>query len=116
MRDAKCYDGCDYDGTDVYDAADDDACDNVFDNANSMLMPAMLVLARQDPEGLAGAARLATVNPARALGLGDRGEIAPGKRADLVIADDEGVGHVRATFRAGRKVFSDGSLRLREVA
>ncbi|MCR8546943.1 alpha-D-ribose 1-methylphosphonate 5-triphosphate diphosphatase [Salipiger sp. P9] len=82
----------------------------------SAILPAVLVLARQDPEGLAGAARLATANPARALGLGDRGEIAPGKRADLVIADDEGVGHVRATFRAGRKVFSDGSLRLREVA
>lgn len=78
----------------------------------SAILPAVLVLAAQDPDGLAGATRLATANPARALGLSDRGEIALGKRADLVIADDAGVGHVRMTFSAGRKVFSDGSLRI----
>lgn len=72
------------------------------------------MLAGQDADGLPGATRLATANPARALGLHDRGEITPGKRADLVIADDEGVGHVRATLRGGRKVYSDGSLQLSE--
>lgn len=82
----------------------------------SAILPALLVLAEQDPEGLAGAVRLATANPARALGLADRGEIAPGRRADLVIADDAGVGHVRATLVAGRKIFSDGSILLRETA
>jgi len=82
----------------------------------SAILPAVLVLAKDDPEGLAGATRLATANPARALGLTDRGEIAVGKRADLVIADDSGVGHVRATFRAGHKIFSDGSLTLRPVS
>ncbi|MDX5402970.1 MAG: alpha-D-ribose 1-methylphosphonate 5-triphosphate diphosphatase [Rhodobacterales bacterium] len=81
----------------------------------SAILPAVLELARADPAGLAGATRLATLNPARALGLADRGAIAAGLRADLVIADDTGIGHVRATFRNGGKIFSDGSLTL-EVA
>lgn len=76
----------------------------------SAILPAVLILGRTDPDGLAGAVRLASANPARALGLLDRGEIAPGLRADLVVADDTGVGHVRATFREGRAIFSDGSV------
>lgn len=82
----------------------------------SAILPAVLILGQSDPQGLAGAARLASANPARALGLSDRGEIAIGKLADLVIADDTGVGHIRATFRNGRKIFSDGSLALRDAA
>jgi len=78
----------------------------------SAILPAILVLAQADPQGLAGAARLAGLNAAQALGLTDRGEIAPGKRADLVVADDRGVGHVRATFRGGVAIFSDGALPL----
>jgi alpha-D-ribose 1-methylphosphonate 5-triphosphate diphosphatase len=78
----------------------------------SAILPAVLELAKTDPDGLAGATRLATLNPARALGLADRGAIAPGLRADLLIADDTGIGHVRATFRVGRKIFSDGTLHL----
>jgi alpha-D-ribose 1-methylphosphonate 5-triphosphate diphosphatase len=76
----------------------------------SAMLPAVLELAKADPAGLAGATRLATLNPARALGLTDRGAIAPGKLADLVIADDSGIGHVRATLRAGRNIYSDGSV------
>lgn len=76
----------------------------------SAMLPAMLVLAKSDPNGLWGAARLVTTNPARALGLEDRGEIAVGLRADLVIADDRGVGHVRATLSNGAIVYSDGSI------
>lgn len=76
----------------------------------SAILPAVLELAKTDPSGMAGATRLATLNPARALGLTDRGAIAAGLRADLVIADDNGIGHVRATLRDGRKIFSDGSL------
>ncbi len=82
----------------------------------SAILPAVLILGQSDPGGLSGATRLATLNPARALGLSDRGEIAVGRRADLVMADDEGVGHVRATLCAGRQIFSDGSLVLRELA
>lgn len=78
----------------------------------SALLPAVLELAKADPAGLSGATRLGTLNPARALGLTDRGAIAPGMLADLVIADDAGIGHVRATLRAGRTIFSDGSVML----
>lgn len=76
----------------------------------SAMLPAVLELARTDPDGLAGAARLAGANAARALGLADRGGIEPGKRADLVVASDEGIGHVLATLRDGRVIYSDGSL------
>lgn len=82
----------------------------------SALLPAVLELAKADPAGLAGAARLATQNPARALGLTDRGAIAPGMLADLVIADDSGIGHVRATLRAGGKIYSDGSVGVARAA
>jgi alpha-D-ribose 1-methylphosphonate 5-triphosphate diphosphatase len=76
----------------------------------SAMLPAVLVLAQTDPEGLPGAAQLVSRNPARALGLEDRGEIALGLRADLLIADDRGVGHVRATISNGAVVYSDGSV------
>jgi alpha-D-ribose 1-methylphosphonate 5-triphosphate diphosphatase len=35
-------------------------------------------------------ARLLTKNPAEAVGLDDRGEIVPGRRADLLVVDDSG--------------------------
>jgi alpha-D-ribose 1-methylphosphonate 5-triphosphate diphosphatase len=76
----------------------------------SAILPAVLALGGGEPAGLVAAARLATAAPARAMGLADRGRIAPGLRADLVIADDRGVGHVRATLRGGRVIFSDGLL------
>jgi alpha-D-ribose 1-methylphosphonate 5-triphosphate diphosphatase len=82
----------------------------------SAILPAILELSRTDPLGLAGSARLVSLNPARALGLSDRGQIASGQQADLVIADDTGIGHVRATLRAGRKIYSDGSILLARAA
>ena len=74
----------------------------------SAMLPAVLVLAKTDPNGLAGAARLTSRNPARALGLEDRGEIRVGLRADLLIASDTGIGRVHATLSRGRAVHSDG--------
>ena len=82
----------------------------------SAILPAVLELAKADPAGLPGALRLATLNPARALGLADRGQIAVGLSADFVIADDSGLGHVRATLRNGRKIYSDGSIIRRHAA
>lgn len=79
----------------------------------SAMLPAVLALAGEGPGGLSAAAALATANPARALGLHDRGRIEVGLRADLVIADDTGVGHVRQTLRGGVPVYSDGTVRLR---
>ncbi len=44
-------------------------------------------------------------NPAAAVGLTDRGEIAPGKRADLVrVRDVEGLAVVRTVWREGQRV------------
>ncbi|MDO5527940.1 MAG: alpha-D-ribose 1-methylphosphonate 5-triphosphate diphosphatase [Paracoccus sp. (in: a-proteobacteria)] len=82
----------------------------------SAILPAVLELSKADQAGLPGAVRLATANVADALGLGDRGRIAPGHAADLVIADEDGVGHVRASLRAGRVIFSDGTIIGRSAA
>ena len=40
---------------------------------------------RYDDASLAAAARLTAANPARAMGWGDVGDLAPGRRADLVV-------------------------------
>lgn len=82
----------------------------------SAILPAILELGKTDPNGLAGATRLATLNPARALGLTDRGAVQPGMLADLVVADDTGIGHVRATLRHGAKIYSDGSVIMLKAA
>ncbi|WP_113156680.1 alpha-D-ribose 1-methylphosphonate 5-triphosphate diphosphatase [Nitratireductor sp. OM-1] len=76
----------------------------------SAMLPAVLVLAETDPDGLAGAARLTSFNPARALGLLDRGEIRVGLRADMLVASSTGVGQVHATFSRGRLVHADGKV------
>jgi alpha-D-ribose 1-methylphosphonate 5-triphosphate diphosphatase len=53
------------------------------------------------PEAVAKVSR----NPAEALGLGDRGEIAPGKRADLVrVRVIDGMPVARQVWRAGERV------------
>lgn len=83
------------------------------------ILPAIRALAETDPDGLAGAARLATANPAKALGLLDLGEITIGKRADLFIVNEHD--HVIETFKAGQTIHSNGSMtnakaRLRTVA
>jgi len=71
------------------------------------ILPAIHALAPADPDGLVGAARLASKNPAQSLGLMDRGEIAVGLRADLVIVDHNS--RVVETFSAGQSIFSNGS-------
>ena len=71
------------------------------------ILPAIRALSKTDPNGLVGAVRLASMNPAEALGLTDRGEIATGKRADLAIVD--ATDRVVQTFGAGQVIFSNGS-------
>jgi N-acetylglucosamine-6-phosphate deacetylase len=51
-------------------------------------------------DALLRAVALTATSPARALGLGDVGAIAPGLRADLVVLDPEL--RVRQVYRAGR--------------
>ncbi|MGX9146991.1 alpha-D-ribose 1-methylphosphonate 5-triphosphate diphosphatase [Mesorhizobium sp. 128a] len=77
------------------------------------ILPAVLGLAELRNGGLVTAAALTSANPATALGLTDRGAIEPGLLADLVIADRRPVARVRATFRAGRMIYSDGTLNRR---
>lgn len=72
------------------------------------ILPAIRALAQQDPEGLVGAARLANANPAKALGMTDRGEIALGKRADLVAVDAQD--RVVLSLSGGQMIHSNGTL------
>ena len=74
------------------------------------ILPAALILAKTDAGGLPAAIAKCSSGPARALGLTDRGEIKPGLRADLMIADDADFGHVRTCFAAGKLAFTDGTV------
>jgi alpha-D-ribose 1-methylphosphonate 5-triphosphate diphosphatase len=76
------------------------------------ILPAVLGLSELRDGGLVAAVALTGANPARALGLTDRGAIETGFLADLVVADRHPVPRVRATFRAGRMIYGDGTLRL----
>ncbi len=83
----------------------------VLDVLSSDYVPASLLMgALRLPDAvpaidLAAALRTVTKTPAEAVGLTDRGEIAVGKRADLVrIHITEGVPVVRSVWRAGRRV------------
>ncbi len=79
--------------------------------ASDYYYPAMLgAVARLHNDGIAPLDQLwplVSGNPAQALGLTDRGRIAPGKRADLVVIDwpDGDVPLVRQTWLAGRPAY-----------
>lgn len=73
------------------------------------MLEAVRLLAADDPDGLAGAARLVTLNPAHALGLDDRGELAVGKRADIFVADT--AGRIALTVCGGQVIHFNGTLR-----
>jgi alpha-D-ribose 1-methylphosphonate 5-triphosphate diphosphatase len=72
---------------------------------SSLLMAALQLPQRVPAIDLASAVRTVTKRPAEAVGLTDRGEIAVGKRADLIrvhVARDIPV--VRSVWREGRRV------------
>ena len=59
----------------------------------------------RETDDLPGAVAMVTGNPARAVELVDRGEIAIGKRADLVLLREiDGLSVVTGVWSAGRKV------------
>jgi alpha-D-ribose 1-methylphosphonate 5-triphosphate diphosphatase len=71
----------------------------------SLLLGAFELARRIDGYGLARALQTVTRNPARAAGFRDRGEIAIGKRADLVrVRVVGGMPVVREVYREGRRV------------
>jgi alpha-D-ribose 1-methylphosphonate 5-triphosphate diphosphatase len=87
------------------------ADEGILDILSSDYVPAALMVAafaRADSKpvgGLPGAIRLVSKNPALSTGLTDRGEIAVGKRADLVrVTMDDGHPIVRKVWREGRRV------------
>ncbi|MDW8847352.1 alpha-D-ribose 1-methylphosphonate 5-triphosphate diphosphatase [Erwinia sp. MMLR14_017] len=72
------------------------------------LLDAAFRIASDEHNGyqLPAAVALVTSNPARAIGLTDRGVIAEGKRADLVLVNHhQGQVHVRSTWAKGRAVY-----------
>lgn len=73
-------------------------------------VPGIFKIADAMDNNLPAAVAMATSNAARSAGLLDRGEIAVGQRADLVAVEKGDVHRIRATFRAGQFVYSDGTL------
>ena len=72
---------------------------------SSLLMGALQLPERIPSITLPEAVRTVTKAPARAVGLNDRGEIAKGKRADLIrVHVGAGVPVVRSVWRAGNRV------------
>ena len=77
------------------------------------MMRAALILANRGKLDFAHAWSLISANPAAAAGLADRGAIAPGLRADIVLVDPA-VPRVVATIAHGRVAYlsADGTARL----
>lgn len=73
---------------------------------------AALMLARSGLLDLAGAWDLVSKGPAGVLGLSDRGQLAPGKRADVVILEKDSQ-RVAATLSGGRVSYMSGDIAAR---
>jgi alpha-D-ribose 1-methylphosphonate 5-triphosphate diphosphatase len=79
------------------------------DYAPAAMLTAAFMLPRMADIDLACAIRLVAGNPAKGLGLDDRGRIAPGLRADLVaVREVAGLPQVTHTFSAGRLAYHAG--------
>ena len=76
---------------------------------------AALMLVKSGLLQLPDAWALISSGPARVLGLDDRGELTPGKRADMVILDAE-THRVAATIAGGRVSFMAGNVAARFIA
>ena len=72
------------------------------------LLEAPFVLAREGILPLAEAWKLVAENPAKAAGLHDRGRLAPGLRADMVLVDDGGPSPKAVAVLAGGRIVQAG--------
>ncbi|MFZ5579851.1 MAG: alpha-D-ribose 1-methylphosphonate 5-triphosphate diphosphatase [Pseudomonadota bacterium] len=73
------------------------------DYAPAAMLPSLFKLPDQAGLSIAQAVRLASLNPARAAGLHDRGAIAPGLRADLIaVRLHEGLPRVEGVWLEGQ--------------
>jgi alpha-D-ribose 1-methylphosphonate 5-triphosphate diphosphatase len=78
------------------------------------ILKAPFILAQRGPCTLTQAWALVSSNPARALGLSDRGSLAPGKRADVVLVEDTpGETRLVATICGGELAWLGDASRLR---
>ena len=99
--------------TEIAEGRGDILCSDYYYPA---LVQAPFILAEKSSPDFAGdiaaAWRLVSTNPARAAQLHDRGEIAAGQRADLVIVrkPQQGPAEVAATLVAGRTVYRSGLI------
>ncbi len=76
---------------------------------------AALMLVRSGVCDLSYAWGLVSDGPARILGLGDRGRLAPGLRADLVVLEED-TGRVATTLSGGRISYMAGDIARRFIA
>ncbi len=80
------------------------------DYAPAALLQAAFIIARNEVLPLYAAVNLISRNPAVALGLHDRGALAIGMLADLVLVEPGACPRVRATLRRGVPIYWDGSM------
>jgi alpha-D-ribose 1-methylphosphonate 5-triphosphate diphosphatase len=74
------------------------------------MLQAAFAMARDGLVSLPQAIAMVTTNVASALGLADVGRISRGARADLVLVEPGPCPRVRATWRAGHIIYSDGTI------
>jgi alpha-D-ribose 1-methylphosphonate 5-triphosphate diphosphatase len=74
------------------------------------LLQGALGLAAAGAATLPAAVALVTAGPAAALGLHDRGRLAPGLRADLCLVEERPRPRVRAAISAGRPIYWDAAM------
>ena len=76
------------------------------DYVPSTMLPAIWRISEDLGLPLNKAVAMATCNPAQAAGLDDRGQLMPGRRADLLLVDDAGpYPRVQQTWSNGRRTF-----------
>lgn len=75
----------------------------------SSMLQAVYCLHRQHGFPLVDALHFVSTRPAAIAGLSDRGEIAAGRLADLLVIDDQHVASVVLTIKSGNPVYSGSS-------